>query len=71
MQKLEVVASAVYDSADMLGMLVFLLALALILFSTLIYFSEKGAAIAGDIDVIDAYKVKGRRGLMNVDTSGC
>ena len=43
MKKLEVVAAAVFDSLDMMGMLVFLLVLALVLFSTLIYFCEKGA----------------------------
>ena len=49
MKKLEVVASAVYDSLDMMGMLVFLLVLALVLFSTLIYFCEKGVWEGGDI----------------------
>ena len=41
MKKLEVVAAAVGDSLDMFVMLVFLLFLALVLFSTLIYFCEK------------------------------
>ena len=48
MKKLEVVASAVFDSMDMMGMLVFLLVLALVLFSTLIYFCEKGVWEGGD-----------------------
>jgi len=42
MRKLEVVAAAVGDSMDMFAMLIFLLVLALVLFSTLIYFCEKG-----------------------------
>jgi len=42
MRKLEVVAAAVGDSMDMFAMLIFLLLLALVLFSTLIYFCEKG-----------------------------
>ena len=41
MKKLEVVAAAVGDSLDMFVMLVFLLFLALVLFSTLVYFCEK------------------------------
>jgi len=53
MKKLEVVAAAVFDSLDMMGMLVFLLVLALVLFSTLIYFCEKGAW-EGD-DMLDAH----------------
>ena len=42
MRKLEVAAAAVGDSMDMFAMLIFLLLLALVLFSTLIYFCEKG-----------------------------
>ena len=53
MKKLEVVASSVFDSLDMLAMLVFLLALALVLFSTLIYFCEKG--VWEGSDPLDAY----------------
>jgi len=43
----------VFDSLDMLAMLVFLLALALVLFSTLIYFCEKG--VWEGSDPLDAY----------------
>lgn len=53
MKKLEVVGSAVLDSMDMMGMLVFVLALALVLFSTLIYFCEEGVWEEGD--ALDAH----------------
>jgi hypothetical protein len=41
--KMQVVATAVTESVDMLGMLGFLLLLSMILFSSLVYFCEKGA----------------------------
>ena len=41
--KLQVVGNAVADSADMLAMLGFLLLLAVILFSSLVYYAEKGS----------------------------
>ena len=41
--KMQVVATAVAESVDMLGMLGFLLLLSMILFSSLVYFCEKGA----------------------------
>ncbi|KAK3280967.1 hypothetical protein CYMTET_11217, partial [Cymbomonas tetramitiformis] len=40
--KIQVVAKAVVESLDMLAMMVFLLLLSIIIFSSLIYFSEKG-----------------------------
>jgi hypothetical protein len=52
MKKLEVVAAAVGDSLDMFVMLVFLLLLALVMFSTLIYFCERNVWV-GD-DAVDA-----------------
>ena len=48
MKKLEVVAAAVGDSLDMFVMLVFLLLVALVLFSTLIYFCERGVWVGED-----------------------
>jgi hypothetical protein len=48
MKKLEVVAAAVGDSLDMFVMLVFLLFLALVLFSTLIYFCERDVWVGED-----------------------
>ena len=53
MKKLEVVAAAVGDSLDMFAMLVFLLLLALVLFSTLIYFCEKDKWVG--LDALDAH----------------
>ena len=48
MKKLEVVAASVGDSLDMFAMLVFLLFLALVLFSTLIYFCERDEWVGED-----------------------
>ncbi|EEH59992.1 voltage-gated ion channel superfamily [Micromonas pusilla CCMP1545] len=53
MRKLEVVAAAVADSIDLLLMLIFILVLTLVLFSTLLYFCEDGAWEASD--ALDAY----------------
>ena len=53
LKKLEVVAAAVGDSLDMFAMLVFLLLLALVLFSTLIYFCEKDEWVG--VDALDAH----------------
>lgn len=47
--KIQVVAKAVVESLDMLAMMVFLLLLSIIIFSSLIYFSEKGTYDA-DLD---------------------
>jgi hypothetical protein len=46
--RLQVVVKAVTESVDMLGMLMFLLLLSMILFSSLVYFCEKGAVPAGE-----------------------
>ena len=42
MRKLEIVADAVRDSVEVFGMLLLLLALALVVFSSLVYFCEQG-----------------------------
>lgn len=43
--KIQVVATAMFESLDMLGMLMFLLSLSVIIFSTLIYFTERGESV--------------------------
>ena len=42
MRKLEIVTDAVRDSVEVFGMLLLLLALALVVFSSLVYFCEQG-----------------------------
>jgi len=45
MRKLEIVADAVRDSVEVFGMLLLLLALALVVFSSLVYCCEQGEFI--------------------------
>ena len=42
MRKLEIVTDSVRDSVEVFGMLLLLLALALVVFSSLVYFCEQG-----------------------------
>jgi len=47
--KIQVVAKAMNESLDMLAMMMFLLALTIIIFSTLIYYTERGNLVPGEV----------------------